>query len=110
MRNNEYTDVASQNQDMLVGAVEGRVVSIAVEADRSAWQFYESGVLNSQNCGTSLDHGVAVVGVNTEGGYYIVRNSWGTSWGEQGYIRLALTGNDAGICGCQLEPSYPNSA
>merc|ERR1712050_601993 len=79
-----YTDVSSQSQDALVGAIKNRVVSVAVEADRSAWQFYSSGILNSSACGSSLDHGVAAVGVSTDDGYYKVRNSWGASWGESG--------------------------
>merc|ERR1711974_281325 len=94
-----YRDVTPNNQDALVTAVRGRLVSVAVEADRYAWQFYSSGILNSSSCGTSLDHGVAVVGANTAQGYYIVRNSWGTGWGESGYIRLAINGDGAGICG-----------
>jgi len=102
-----YVDVRSNDQDHLVAACQLGVVSVAVEADRSAWQFYSSGILNDTSCGTSLDHGVAVVGCNTTAGYYVVRNSWGSSWGESGYIRLAMTGNDAGMCGLQSQPSYP---
>jgi len=104
-----HRDVAQYSQDGLVGALKNRVVSVAVEADRSAWQFYNSGVLNSRSCGTQLDHGVAAVGVNTEASqpYYIVRNSWGSGWGESGYIRLAANGDGAGICGVQSQPSYP---
>jgi len=103
-----YTDVTARSQDALVGAIKDRVVSVAVEADRSAWQFYSSGILNSSACGTQLDHGVAAVGVNTDQGFYKVRNSWGASWGESGYIRLALNGDGYGICGVQSQPSYPN--
>lgn len=62
-------------------------------------------------CGTALDHGVAVVGYGTEYGidYWIVRNSWGASWGESGYIRMERNlGNSAtGKCGIAMEPSYP---
>jgi len=69
-------------------------VSIAIEADTSFFQLYSGGILNGSACGTSLDHGVIVVGYGTD--YWTVRNSWGSSWGENGYVRLARTGNGAG--------------
>jgi cathepsin L len=68
---------------------------ISITVDAANWSPYTGGIFN--NCGTSLDHAVLLVGYNKEGGYYIVKNSWGASWGEQGYIRLAL-GNTCGIC------------
>lgn len=62
-------------------------------------------------CGTALDHGVAVVGYGTENGadYWIVRNSWGSSWGENGYIKMErnLVKSFAGKCGIAMQPSYP---
>jgi len=65
--------------------------------------------LDSAACGTALDHAVAAVGYGTENGleYYIVRNSWGTSWGEDGYIRIAVVDHTPGICGIQRESLYP---
>jgi len=63
---------------------------------------YKSGVLDSTDCGTVLNHAVAAVGYGTENGkdYYIVRNSWGTSWGDEGYIKIAAV-EGKGICGIQ---------
>lgn len=62
-------------------------------------------------CGTQLDHGVVAVGYGTEDGvdYWIVRNSWGTEWGENGYLRLErnVIGNPSGKCGIVMEASYP---
>jgi len=57
--------------------------------------------LDSESCGTDLNHAVAAVGYGSEGGkeYYIVRNSWGASWGEDGYIRIARKHDSKGICG-----------
>ena len=62
---------------------------------------YQSGIFNDDNCGYTIDHAVALVGYGSEDGqeYYILRNSWGTTWGEDGYMRLASNGNGLGICG-----------
>lgn len=72
------------------------------------FQFYTSGVLNSSKCGTNLDHGVLAVGFGYDDAastsYYLVKNSWGTSWGDEGYIKIADNGDGSGICGIQLEP------
>jgi C1A family cysteine protease len=93
-------------------AVSRGPVSIAIEADTTVFQFYSGGVLNSVKCGTNLDHGVAVVGYGTDSSgqkYWTVRNSWGSGWGEGGYIRIARSDstNDIGICGIAAQPIYP---
>jgi len=82
-------------------------VSVAVQADQKIWQLYKGGVV-TKNCGTDLDHGVLVVGYNSvvQTPYFIVKNSWGTQWGEQGYIRIGVQ-DGAGVCGIQMYPSYP---
>jgi C1A family cysteine protease len=86
----------------LMAAIAEGVVSVTIEADQAVFQRYTSGILNTKECGTQLDHAVAAVGYGTENGqdYYIVRNSWGPSWGEEGYIRIAAI-DGAGICGIQ---------
>merc|ERR1719384_3075132 len=90
-----HTDVASNNAVQLQAAIAKGPVSIAVEADKSAWQSYRSGIMDSESCGTNLDHGVLAVGYNTADGYWIVKNSWGTTWGEKGYIRLGMTSSSS---------------
>jgi hypothetical protein len=100
-----YKDV-THTENALGAAVDVQPVSIAIEADQSGFQLYKSGVFCG-TCGTNLDHGVLAVGYGddtTGGAYWKVKNSWGTSWGEQGYIRLCRNKNE---CGLSNEPSYP---
>jgi len=72
---------------------------------------YTKGVITSTKCGTSLDHGVLAVGYNTQGSqaYWIVKNSWGASWGNAGYVWIAKSSstNTPGICGISMDPSFP---
>lgn len=101
--------VAQNNANALKAAIAVGPVSVAIEADTFVFQFYSGGILNSKACGTNLDHGVVAVGYGTDASgkqYYIVRNSWGSSWGLKGYINIAVV-DGAGICGIQMEPVYP---
>lgn len=106
-----YQDVKAESEESLQAAVAEGPVSIAIEADQTAFQFYSTGVMDGR-CGTRLDHGVLVVGYGTDDGqdYWKVKNSWGDSWGEEGYIRMCRNcdknGND-GECGILMTPSYP---
>ena len=102
-----YTDVKIENVKALMSAVSKQPIAIAIEADQFAFQFYKSGVLDA-NCGTNLDHGVLLVGYGTteEGvDYWKVKNSWGASWGLDGYILIARSAED--LCGVLAAPSYP---
>eukprot|EP00658_Telonema_sp_P-2_P083666 TRINITY_DN9122_c0_g1_i4.p1 TRINITY_DN9122_c0_g1~~TRINITY_DN9122_c0_g1_i4.p1 ORF type:complete len:363 (-),score=130.18 TRINITY_DN9122_c0_g1_i4:1-1089(-) len=85
-----FKDVTSNDEDQLKAAVAIGPVSVAIEADQSGFQFYKSGVF-SDTCGTSLDHGVLVVGYGEDSGakYWKVKNSWGATWGQDGNINLA---------------------
>lgn len=93
-----FHDVEQGDVDQLAAAVAQQPVSIAVDANN--FQFYSSGIFS--DCKEQLDHGVTLVGYTPEA--WIVRNSWGESWGEEGYIRLKR-GN---TCGLALAASYPN--
>ena len=100
------------NELQLTLSIAKQPVSVAIEADKRSFQMYTSGVYNDPNCGTNLDHGVTAVGYGTENGqdYYIVKNSWGTSWGDNGYIKIArnsVSTSTKGICGIAMESSYP---
>ena len=105
-----FKDVPANSETALLSAIASQPVSVAVEADQNAFQFYSSGVMNKA-CGTNLDHGVLAVGYGTLNGldYYLVKNSWGADWGTKGYIMLArgVKFNPGGQCGIQMAASYP---
>merc|ERR1712079_306671 len=98
------------SQSQMKAALQQAPLAVAIEADKMVFQTYSSGVLTSSRCGTSLDHAVLAVGYGTEDGqdYWLVKNSWNTTWGDQGYIKLAITDGD-GTCGVQMDPLFPSS-
>ena len=109
---NTCYDVKPNDQISLKGAVAQQPVAVAISADTKLFQSYSSGVITSSSCYTSLDHGVLVVGYGTENGqdYWLVKNSWSSSWGENGYVKIARSSsnNDPGICGIAMDPSFPS--
>jgi len=93
-------------------ALSKQPVAVAIEASGTDFQLYHSGVYDAA-CGTELDHGVTAVGYGASEddgvGYWIVKNSWGPSWGEGGYIRMSIDSDngDDGMCGIQSKASRP---
>ena len=105
-----YFDVTPEDSDALKAALVDGPVSVAIQANQKVFQQYTGGVITA-DCGTNLDHGVLAVGYGTADDgtpYYKVKNSWGSSWGEDGYVRIAIT-DGAGMCGIQSQPSQPTT-
>ena len=106
-----FVDVDASSDEAMMAALSQQPVSIAIEADQKDFQLYSSGVFTG-GCGTKLDHGVLAVGYGSLDGqdYYLVKNSWGETWGSSGYIMLGRgdefnKGN--GQCGMLMQASYP---
>ncbi|MEW5308620.1 MAG: hypothetical protein WDW38_000564 [Sanguina aurantia] len=106
-----FEDVPENDESALRKVVAHQPVSVAIEADQTSFQLYVGGVYDDVECGTTLDHGVLVVGYGVEPGagtYWIVKNSWGGDWGDSGYIKLRADSNaKEGTCGVAMAASYP---
>lgn len=88
-------------------------ISVSIEADQSYFRLYTGGIITDTRCGTNLDHGVLLIGYGedptTHQKYWLVKNSWGPDWGENGYVRIARSDseNDSGVCGIAMQASFP---
>jgi C1A family cysteine protease len=107
-----YEDVPANDEASLQKAVAAQPVSIALDGGDNLFRFYKGGIL-SGDCGTELDHGIVAVGygVASDGTkYWVMKNSWGTTWGEKGFIRMERDISDEqGLCGLAMQPSYPTA-
>ncbi|KAK6245480.1 hypothetical protein SCA6_008570 [Theobroma cacao] len=104
-----YAGVPANNEDLLLQAVAKQPVSVGICGSERAFQLYSKGIFTGP-CSSSLDHAVLIVGYGSENGvdYWIVKNSWGTRWGMNGYIHmLRNSGDSKGLCGINMLASYP---
>lgn len=111
-----YVNVTSFSGIALKQAIAKQPISVVIQANQLAFQFYSSGVLSASSCGNQLDHAVLAVGYGTTNDgkqYYKIKNSWGQTWGLNGYILLAADDNSnkqnngSGTCGVLSMPTYP---
>jgi cathepsin L len=107
-----FQNIPSGNEEALTTAAAQQPISVAIDAGQPSFQLYKSGVYHDFLCSsTKLDHGVLVVGYGEEHtlletkDYYIVKNSWGTDWGMNGYIYMSRNRNNN--CGIATSASYP---
>ena len=107
-----YSDIIQNNEEMLMRAVQHQPVSVAIQANKRSFQMYQSGIYSDPDCGFDLDHGVLLIGYGYDKtydmDYWIIKNSWSESWGENGYIRIQRNIDDTrGLCGIAMDPSVP---
>jgi len=106
----DYNDIVSGSEkDLQFAVFKIGPISGAIDASRSTFQFYSSGIYYDDSCSsTQLDHGVNIIGygrINTDTQYYIVKNMWGTDWGMQGYVWMSRGRNNN--CGIATMNSFP---
>lgn len=109
-----FIDVPPGEEKALVSAIAMQPISIAIEASQFVFQFYKKGVITDDNCGSrgSIDHGVLAVGygtdLETQAPYFLVKNSWGPSWGDNGFVKIGRKSkNQFGICSILKLASFP---
>ncbi|KAL1212808.1 Senescence-specific cysteine protease SAG39 [Cardamine amara subsp. amara] len=111
IRIREFQSVQSNNERALLEAVSRQPVSVSICARVAGFIYYSGGLYDARDCGISVNHGVTLVGYGTspEGiKYWLAKNSWGKTWGENGYIRIRRDVEwPQGMCGLAQDASYP---
>mmetsp|Transcript_26187 Transcript_26187/g.61094 ORF Transcript_26187/g.61094 Transcript_26187/m.61094 type:complete len:544 (-) Transcript_26187:149-1780(-) len=104
-----YRWVSRGDMTALMEALAQQPVAVAVAASSMAFQLYGSGIITADECGSQVDHAVLLIGYGTDSGldYWRLKNSWGTSWGEDGFFRIERGAGGQGSCGILVQPAYP---
>ncbi len=105
----EWYRVADEDPDQLKAAIALGPVAVAMESQSLGIEYYSHGIFSSSSlCGTDLDHAVTAVGYGVDNGreFYIIKNSFGPDWGENGYIKLGIE-KGKGVCGIQMWSFWP---
>jgi C1A family cysteine protease len=98
----EYGYRVDITQECLYEALTHGPTSVAIRAENDEFRHYSGGIIDDDGCGTDLDHGVTTVGYDADTESWLVKNSWGPTWGEEGYVRIKRTGG-LGFCGINQE-------
>lgn len=105
-----YSYVRSNDESSMMYAVSKQPIAATIDASGDYFQYYQGGVFSGP-CGTSRNHAITVIGYGQDSStgtkYWIVKNSWGSWWGEGGYIRMAIGASSYGLCGIAMAPLYP---
>lgn len=104
-----YYDVPKADNSELMKAIAVQPISVGLHVDYN-FQLYKGGIYDNWDCLQFQNHGVLAVGYGTDednGDFYLLKNSWGATWGEDGYIRLARKDSGVGMCGVTEYASYP---
>jgi C1A family cysteine protease len=106
----DWISVTDSSSSAMKTALAKAPLAVTIEADQKVFQSYKSGIFNDVSCGTQKDHATNVVGWGTASGveYWLMRNSWGTGWGESGYMRIKIV-DGIGICGIQKGAKQPTT-
>jgi C1A family cysteine protease len=99
--------VQSKSASALKSSIAQGPTCVGINASSSYFQNYRSGILNTSNCSPQQDHAITAVGYGSN--FFIVRNSWGGSWGESGYIRISSEVGGSGVCGILIDASRPGT-
>ena len=113
-RVSRFDKVFSTSYRYLKAAINTGPVAVAIETSSRDFMLYKEGIIDTFDCGTKLDHGALAVGYGVENRteYFLVKNSWGENWGQQGYVKIAANPRYeiyGGICGILLDATVRNS-
>jgi len=110
---NTVTNVPKKSVSQMKAALNKQPITASIDSTQYPFMHYMGGVITDETCGVTQDHGVLVVGYGMDAEssqeYWLVKNSWGADWGENGYVRIGINGDGAGVCGIMSSPTYPTT-